>query len=156
MYILLFSLWLIFNGKITVEIIIFGLFFSAVLFYFSIKFLDYSIKKEQQVLFLGLQILEYIAVLMIEILKANIGAIKFIFKKKEKPRPFIFKFRTNLATQTARVVLANSITLTPGTITVSLDQEIFTVHCLDISLAEGMQHSILVQRLRKMEEVIGL
>lgn len=155
MYVLLFSLWLIFNGKVTVEIMVFGLLFSAALFYFTTQFLDYSIEKEKQVLFLGVQILEYIVVLMIEIIKANVGAIKFIFKQKEKPRPFIFKFRTNLATQTARVVLANSITLTPGTITVSLDNEIFTVHCLDVSLAEGMQNSILVQRLRQMEEVIG-
>ena len=155
MYILLFSLWLIFNAKITLEMIGFGLFFSAVLFYFTTKFMDYSIKKEKQILSLILYIFQYIITLIIEILKANIGAIKFIFRKKKKPKPFIFKFRTRLATETARVVLANSITLTPGTITVSLDDEIFTVHCLDASLAEGMQHSILVRRLRRMEEVIG-
>ena len=155
MSVLLFSLWLIFNGKVTFEIAVFGLIFSSALFYFSVQFLDYSIEKEKQVLFLGVQIIEYVIVLMIEIIKANVGAIKFIFKQKEKPKPFIFKFRTNLATQTARVVLANSITLTPGTITVSLDNEVFTVHCLDVSLADGMQNSILVQRLRQMEEVIG-
>jgi len=155
-YILLFSLWLIFHAKITLEIVLFGLFFSGILFYFTVKFMDYSLKKEKQVLFLCLYIFQYVVVLIVEILRANIGAIKFIFRRKQKPRPFIFKFRTALSTQTARVVLANSITLTPGTITVSLDQEVFTIHCLDISLAEGMQNSILVQLLKRMEGVIGL
>lgn len=156
MYILLFLLWLIFNAKITVEMIGFGLFFSAVLFFFAIKFMGYSLQKEKQVLFLSGYIVQYIFILILEILKANIGAIKFIFRRIKKPNPLIFKFRTPLATETARVVLANSITLTPGTITVSLDEEIFTVHCLDASLAEGMQHSVLVRRLKRMEEVIGL
>lgn len=117
--------------------------------------MDYSIKKEKQVLFLGLYIFQYIFVLIIEIFKANIGAIKFILSRKQKPKPFIFKFQTKLSTETARVVLANSITLTPGTITVSLDHEVFMVHCLDVSLAEGMQESVLVRLLKRMEEVIG-
>ena len=63
----------------------------------------------------------------------------------------IVKVHTNLKTETARVILANSITLTPGTITVSLTEQELLVHCLDKSLAEGMEDSEFVRLLEAME-----
>ena len=65
--------------------------------------------------------------------------------------PVIVKVHTNLKTETARVILANSITLTPGTITVSLVDQELLVHCLDKSLAEGMEDSEFVRLLEKLE-----
>ena len=59
----------------------------------------------------------------------------------------------NLKTEMARVMLANSITLTPGTITVSLTDQELLVHCLDKSLAEGMEDSEFVKLLEKLEGV---
>lgn len=153
MYILLFSLWLIFNAQVTVEIIAFGLFFSAAIFWFLCNYMGYSAKKDLQIIRQIFYILQYIAALLIEIIKANIGSIRFVVARKKKPSPLIVKFRTDLVTGTARVLLANSITLTPGTITISLDDDIFTVHCLDASMADGLQSSRLVQLLRRMEEV---
>ena len=50
-------------------------------------------------------------------------------------------------------MLANSITLTPGTITVSLEGDTYCVHCLDKSMAEGIESSIFVQKLHRIEEV---
>ena len=46
MYLLLFCVWLILNGKVTLEICIFGIVISAALFYFICHFMDYSIRKE--------------------------------------------------------------------------------------------------------------
>ena len=66
--------------------------------------------------------------------------------------PVIVHVHTNLKTETARVILANSITLTPGTITVSLTDDDLLVHCLDKSLAEGMENSSFVKLLEKMEK----
>ena len=51
------------------------------------------------------------------------------------------------------MLLANSITLTPGTITVSVEDDRFCVHCLDKELAEGMEDSVFVKLLEEMEEV---
>ncbi len=153
MYIVLFSLWLIFNAKVTVEIIAFGLFFSTAIFWFLCKYMGYSIKKDIQISSQIFYILQYIVALLFEIVKANIGSIRFVIARKKKPRPLIVKFRTDLTTSTARALFANSITLTPGTITISLDDDIFTVHCLDASMADGLQSSRLVQLLRRMEEV---
>ena len=51
-----------------------------------------------------------------------------------------------------RFVLANSITLTPGTITVDVDDNHFCVHALDYTLAEGVENSVFIKLLKKMEE----
>ncbi len=67
--------------------------------------------------------------------------------------PVIVHLHTNLKTETARVILANSITLTPGTITVSLTDQDLLVHCLDKSLSDGMEDSVFVRLLEKLEEV---
>ena len=50
------------------------------------------------------------------------------------------------------VALANSITLTPGTITVDLHDNHFTVHALDASLVDGLDDGVFVQQLMDMEE----
>ena len=62
--------------------------------------------------------------------------------------------RPGLKTDTARVVLANSITLTPGTITVTLEGDEFVVHCLDKELADGIENSVFVALLRRMEGMV--
>ena len=67
--------------------------------------------------------------------------------------PALVTFRTTLQSESARVLLANSITLTPGTITVSLDGDEYMVHCLDKSLGIGIDTSVFVQMLTKMEEL---
>ena len=50
------------------------------------------------------------------------------------------------------MLLANSITLTPGTITVSVEGNRFCVHCLDWELADGVEDSVFVELLKEMEE----
>ncbi|MBQ8547563.1 MAG: Na+/H+ antiporter subunit E, partial [Lachnospiraceae bacterium] len=60
-----------------------------------------------------------------------------------------------LKTDLARTVLANSITLTPGTITVELTEDEFKVHCLDKEMAEGIEDSVFVRLLLKMERTAG-
>jgi multicomponent Na+:H+ antiporter subunit E len=97
--------------------------------------------------------IQYAAILIIEILKANRQVLHFIMTPVYEVEPQIVHFRSNLKSETARVVLANSITLTPGTITVGLEGNDFYVHCLDKEFAEGMESSIFVELLEKMEAV---
>ena len=53
----------------------------------------------------------------------------------------------------ARVTLANSITLTPGTITVSLENDTLMIHALNRDMAEAVKNSIFEKILKKMEVV---
>ena len=52
----------------------------------------------------------------------------------------------------SKEALANAITLTPGTITVLLEDNSYTVHCLDESLAEGMNESVFLKRIEEIEK----
>ena len=95
---------------------------------------------------------KYAALLVKEIVKANLAVCRLVLSRREVVEPVLVKIHTNLKTETARVILANSITLTPGTITVSLTGQELLVHCLDGSLAEGLETSEFVRLLQEMEK----
>ena len=151
MLVLLFLAWIIFNGRITLEIVIFGIVIGAAVFAFMCKFMDYSIKKELRLYKKVPQFLKYVFLLVKEIIKANMAVIKMILTRREVTEPTLVKVHTDLKSETAKVMLANSITLTPGTITVSMEDDTLLVHCLDKSLSEGMEDSDFVKMLEKME-----
>ncbi len=152
MYILFFVVWIIFNGTVTAETAVFGLVISAVMYLFICRFMDYSIRKDIAYMKCIPCILLYICVLVWEIIKANFAVIKLMTASRYELEPVLVRFKTNLKTKQARVVLANSITLTPGTITVTLEDDEYVVHCLDKELAKGMNHSVFVELLEKLEK----
>lgn len=153
MYIIFFLIWVIFNGQLTLEIAAFGAVIAGVIYWFLCKFLNYSPKTDLILCKKLFQVLYYVFVLVKEIIKANFAVIKMIMSSRYEIEPAVVKFKTDLKTTTARVLLANSITLTPGTITVSLENDEYVVHCLDKSLAEGINSSIFVTLLRKLERM---
>ncbi|MCR5720108.1 MAG: Na+/H+ antiporter subunit E [Lachnospiraceae bacterium] len=150
MFFILLFLWIVFNGKVTLEIILFGLAFSAAVYYFLCKFFDYGIKRDIMYISLIPMIIGYIFVLIKEIMKANIGMLPYIFTFKQKQKPVIFSFKTRLKSEAARAVFANSITLTPGTITIKVEGDIFTIHAFDESMR--FDDIIFEKLLLKIEE----
>lgn len=152
MYLLFFLLWVIFNGSFTLEIAVFGLVIAAAMFAFTCKFMDYSIAQEKQNIRNVFKLISYLFLLIKEIIIANIAVIRLILTQKEEVEPRLITFRSNLKTPTARAFLANSITLTPGTITVALEDEQYTVHCLDESMAEGIEDLEFQKLLSKLEQ----
>jgi multicomponent Na+:H+ antiporter subunit E len=147
MYLLYFLLWVIFNGKLTLEICIFGVVIAAVIFAFTCKFMDYSIEKEKKLLKNSFRILHYVIVLVKEIVKANFAVLHMILSEQEELEPVLVDFDADMKTSMGQALLANAITLTPGTITVSLEETRYVVHCLDESLAEGMDSSVFVDMI---------
>lgn len=152
MLVLFFLLWVIFNGNLTLEICIFGVVISVTLFAFVCKYMDFSLKKEFHIYKKSFLFVRYTFVLVKEIVKANFGVIRMILNQREEVQPVLVTFHSDLKTATGKAFLANAITLTPGTITVFLEKDQYTVHCLDESLAEGMNDSEFVQYIKKLEE----
>ena len=153
MYFVLVFLWVVFNGRFTVEILLFGMGIAAFVYYFMCRFLDFSPAKDL-LMFRELFLFIWFALdLFKEILKANRAAFKLLMSNRYETEPMIVHFKTGLKTDTARVLLANSITLTPGTITVSLEGDDLVVHCLDKELAVGLADSSFVHILERMEEL---
>ena len=152
MLVLFFLAWVIFNGRLTVEIALFGIAVAGAMFAFVCRFMDYSPRKELLFYKKIPVFVQYLYCLVKEIIASNLVVSRMILTRKETVEPVIVRVHTDLKTETAKVILANSITLTPGTITVSLSGQELLVHCLDRSLAEGMEDSVFVRLLRKMEE----
>lgn len=155
MYVLFFLLWIILNGRITTEIVILGLVISAAVYWFICRFMDFSIKKEISLLKKGGYVVQYLYFLIREIIAANFATMRLIVTSNYVVEPVLVQFETDLKSSASKFLLANSITLTPGTITVAVDGNRFTVHCLDKTLADGLENSIFVEILTKIEKNRG-
>ncbi|MCM1090723.1 MAG: Na+/H+ antiporter subunit E [Butyrivibrio sp.] len=151
MYLLFFLIWIVFNGRFTWEIAAFGAVLAGVMYWFICRFLSYRPVMDIWLCRKSWGILHYIFVLIREIVKANLTVIGMIFSSKYELEPVVVRFKVNLKTNAARVALADSITLTPGTITVSQRSGEYIVHCLDKSLAEGLDRSVFVELLERLE-----
>lgn len=151
MYLVLFALWVVFNGQLTVEIALFGVAIAALMYWFICRFMDFNYEKDLYICRRALKLVKYFVVLLIEILKANVATLKKVLAVKNKPEPAIVQFTVDLKTNAGRVLLANSITLTPGTITVALEGNTYTVHCLDKSFADGIDSSVFVRMVKELE-----
>lgn len=153
MYLVFFVLWILLCGQINGEVLIIGAAMAGIMYAFTCRFLNYSVEKDILLVRKLPLMAAYLFVLIWEIIKANISAIRLALSYRNEAEPVIVKFKTDLKTKMAKVVLANSITLTPGTITVDLEGNDLIVHALDVELVEGIDESIFVQMLRKMEAI---
>lgn len=89
--------------------------------------------------------------LLWEIVKANIDVTLAIIKGGERIRPQVFKVKATQASDVGRVTYANSITLTPGTVTIFCEGEELTIHSLTPGAREGLEAGDMDRRVTKLE-----
>lgn len=151
----IFILWIVFNSNITLELIIFGAVIAIALSFFVQRFITPRFTWRMQLILLK-QLpgyARYIWLLIKEITLANFTVMRLILSDRDIVVPKLTTFSSQLKTQAARVILADCITLTPGTITVHLDEDEYLVHCLDESMEDGLINSEFEKRLLKKEAV---
>ena len=151
MLLVLLALWILFNGRLTLEVFLFGLVLSSALTWFCWKFLDYSPKMEKGAYKLFPGVLGYLWLLICEIVKSNWTLLGYVYGRKKELKPKLVTFTTPLKSQFARNMLSNSITLTPGTITAMQEGQKLTVHCLDEAMAEGVEDQAFQRKLLALE-----
>lgn len=151
MLIILFAFWLLLNGRWTTEIAIVGAVISGLIYLLCWKFFGYSPKREWRFFCRMPAFLHYFVWLIGEVFRSAFQTIHFIWSPNEIIVPKLTSFRTKMKTETGRVLLANSITMTPGTITVALQGDKLLVHCLDETYAEGLSGSEMERRLCRAE-----
>lgn len=149
----LFCLWILFNGRLTWELVAFGIVISTALAWFVQRFVapGLTLKRQWMVTTRLPGYLRFVWLLIKEITLANIAVMRLILTDQVEVVPKLTTFRTTLKTLAARVVLADCITLTPGTITVHLQGDEYLVHCLDESLESGLFDSEFERRLIRKE-----
>lgn len=152
MIFVLYFLWFIFNGRFTVETAVIGLIVCCAVYFFMCHFLGYSIKKDiLSIKKIPLFIIFFI-ILFFHILMSNISVIKIILSPKKNPDSKIVTFNPGLKKFASRCILANSITLTPGTYTVKLEDGNYSVHALVPEFAKDLDSSPILKYIRKMED----
>lgn len=87
-----------------------------------------------------------------QIVLANIELAKIVLSPKMPIQPGIVIFNPGLKTDLSKTILANSITLTPGTLSIDVDGDTFTVHALTLTAAKDVVEWPLIHWLRRMEE----
>ena len=150
MYLLLYIFWIILNGKITLEICLIGVAATALIGLLMRVLFGYTLALDLRILKKVPLFICYIFVLIWEIIKASAAMFSYIFKDKETVEPVLVTFKPQLKTRLGRFILANSITLTPGTITVKMEGSHFQVHCLIPEYADGIEESSFVKLLRRI------
>lgn len=151
MFIILLGIWFILNGRFTLEITLYGIVMCSVVYFFLCKLTDFSFEKDKKFCKKFLLIIVYLGVLLKEIFLSNINIVKIILSPKIDTKPEIVHLHLGIKSKFFNTLIANSITLTPGTITVDLIDDHFVVYCLNRDIIDGFENSSLVQLVRKLE-----
>ena len=151
MFVLFWLIWVVFNGRLTWEIAAFGVGISALLTWFCHAFLGYRFSQTLRAMKNLPKVFRYVGTLLSEIVKANLHVTKLVLSTKYEIEPRLVTFKTPVKGALAKSVLANSITLTPGTITALIEGDELTVHCLDSELEQGLDDTVFQRQLLEME-----
>ncbi len=155
MILILFAFWLILCQKITFEILLFGVVIVGAVFAFMCAAMNYSFRIEAKIYRMAGLLFCFCLVLIWEVIKANIAVARIVLAKDENYRPIIVHVNIPLKNSLTRTLMANSITLTPGTITVDETNGTYIVYCLDRPMAEGMAEGTICKLLMKMEDILA-
>ncbi len=143
--------WLLLSGHYTLLLISFGL-FSAVLVVLLALRMD-VIDHEGQPLHLNLKALAiYWCWLLKEIFISNIYVCRLILNPAMPISPTVIVLRSSQSSDLARVIFANSITLTPGTVTIDVDGDITEVHTITKEAAKSLLQGSMDDRVTALED----
>ena len=91
--------------------------------------------------------LAYVPMLLLYVVRANLDVAYRVLHPALPIRPGIVRARTSLKSTAGRVLLANSITLTPGTVTIDISHGVFLVHSITDSASASLVEGVMPQRV---------
>ncbi len=147
----LFAFWLLLTGSIAPGDIVLGLALSALLGYLTARLLWSSDAPTLSLRQTGRLVL-YIPRLIVSIVKSALQVAEVVLDPRMPIKPVMVGHRTSFAREVSRVAYANSITMTPGTLTVDIEEETFHLHCLDERFATDIASGDLEQRIARIFE----
>jgi len=120
------------------------------LFYLALRYGERAEPKIQLVLLQLWRFLVYLPWLLSRIIMANIQVAYLVLHPKMPIDPGLLVFRTRMKKGIAQVTLANSITLTPGTITTSLENGRYIIHTLKRPLAGELEDATMQNKIARV------
>jgi len=134
---LLFMLWLGLSGQLSILMLSFGLASTLMVVYISHRMDTFD--HEEYPAHLTILLLRFWLFLAREVVIANIDVLKRIFKPGKNISPQLFELPLTQKTVLSRVIYANAITMTPGTVSVKLNKKTITVHSLSKKAATDLR-----------------
>ena len=147
LFVILLGLWLLMSGHYSVLITSLGVVSCAFCVYLArrAKLID----NEGVPLIFFPRLINYILWLFKEIFNSNVSTGKAIITGNINPEIFIVKSSQN--TDVARVTYANSITLTPGTVTTKINKNEFEVHALNSNFGDDVRSNLMDRKVKWLE-----
>jgi multicomponent Na+:H+ antiporter subunit E len=135
LWLTLMLIWVIANGTLALDSLIAGLVISAAI---ALAFASFArvysvIRWSPKVIFYYLL---YLGVFLIELAKANLNVMRLVFSPRIEIQPGIVEIKTELKSPIGRLALANSITLTPGTLVVDIKDDSLFIHWINVSATD--------------------
>lgn len=146
---ILAGFWLFLSGYFIPLLL--GLGAASVFFVVTIVLRMDSTDNEIQPLHLTWRLLSYWAWLAVEIVKTNIDVVRCIWSPASVISPTQIRITATQRTAVGKVTYANSITLTPGTIAMSLEGDQIEVHALTRDFAVSLRDGEMDRRVRQLE-----
>lgn len=154
MSIMLFVIWLLLNNSLEIEIVLLGLGISLVLPLLLCGkcevFTDLSLSPKAI-----LYSFMFVFTFLVELFKANFDVARRVISPSLPINPGIVEVKTKLKSKIGRVILADSITLTPGTFTLELIDDSLFIHWIDVKSTDVEESTrLIVEKFEKYLEVM--
>jgi len=140
--------WLLLSGFLKPLLLAFGA-ISVALVLYVLKRMD-DVDSAPQQLGANFSLLRYLPWLMGQIVASSVQVTKLIWGSVDKVSPAIAKVDSSTVSKSNRVTYANSITLTPGTLSVDLDDEHITVHALQSDSIEELAEGGMAKKIESL------
>jgi multicomponent Na+:H+ antiporter subunit E len=154
LFVVLMFIWILLNNSLQAGILIPGLIIALLISLFACRscdvFADLNITPKSFA-----YTFVFLWVFFVELVKSNLDVISRVLSPSLPINPGFVEVKTTLKSKYARMILANSITLTPGTLTVEVADESFFIHWINVE-SEDIEAASnkIVKKFEKYLEVI--
>ncbi|MCE1235471.1 MAG: Na+/H+ antiporter subunit E [Hyphomicrobiales bacterium] len=135
LFAMLMLIWIMLEGSVAIDVLLVGAVASALVTFVQRDGLP-IVTEARFTREAAIAAVEYVGYFLKELVKSNLHIAAVVATPSLPVRPGIVKVHTRLKSRTARVLLANSITLTPGTLTVEIEGEWLWVHWVTMEAAD--------------------
>jgi len=150
-WLVLFIAWLAFTSTLVIQEVITGLVVSFLIALFTSRFFiccTFNIFLPSKFFY----VIYYLFVFLVELVKSNLDVARRIISPSLPINPGIVKFKTKLTSEYAKMVLANSITLTPGTLSLDIIDDTFYIHWIDVKTLDPEE--VRMEIAEKFEKIL--
>ena len=151
-FLCLFVVWLLLSGYLKTNLLVLGALSCLLVSITAIRLKIFSENNEH--LNINLRAVFYLPWLLKEIVKSNLHVARLILDPELPVKPQSLWIETQQKTDTALAIHANSITLTPGTISLEVEDKKIHVHAVSDHTAQGVKDGEIDKRVAKLENFI--